>query len=1196
MTRKTAVIAAVALTVPLVFISDTILATHYQENIRSGTDIMMKDLRWPVFDQGTYYCVWSARFVPKGVAKHSFYGGVAVKGPKRQPGMFWTYWGDIKTVASGRQFYAGGYGGEGSSGGFSGAPTFMRPNDWYRFVMRIFPSKDKERAKKNAYVGWWVKDIEKDTWHFHSVVELPAPVTGFAGNGGFVEALAPESVKRAFERRLGYGRVNGEWYKADTISCKGPNEVRIVSDGTVMRYDRPAIQREGEGQRVGKFVTKQPDRPPFDAIVVRDAAAKGMAGQVSVEWTVPANSSPQLAYRIEVFARAGGMGEPVFTAEENAPFINARRFDVPGRTRSVRLTITDIFDQTKSIILPIKSPRTPKRVRAPRRSSIRPGLLFKYYEAPGKETWTELPDLSRMEPMKAGLVTAIDDTIREARVKDYAIRYLGYFKAPADGIYVVSAGTCDGSRIKVDGETLVEDTGVHSNTVRQYTVALTEGLHSLDIDYFRGNFKTYSPNRIILEWEGPGFARRALGGEDLMCADSGGIPSFDIAVKSPVVDGVLHDSYAEIHAKADLRGHKLTAIQLFSGRTQLAAAKEVDRSGHAVFRLLLPKGKNRIWSRLWYDGRNSVNAGSEITVDARNLIEGPWTFTVISPDLYPVGARSKDGTTTFIGEGYYFAHQKVTGDFTLTGRVSDIALATKDSGVHPVSWIGLMTKDVTKQSPDVPVRPYQTTDFTVFITAGRGVRAKADWRDLGGGRMSRFEVGPKDHRWLRIIKRGDRYMSYTSADGREWRKSMERIADVYRGEQFVGMCFRTVPGKARRLFQASMDSVTLETDTPAEPARAKPSAAELKLKGRITAVVQSPARTDTLYARSPGKGVLVSTDRGDTWREANRGATSREALAVRSVAAHHKDPKVVLRGGGYVAGGRLKSGLWKSSNGGNSWRLVSKEIDFDGTGPTALFGEVISFSRTKPDLVAAAGEMSGVYISRDAGDTWTYADLKGERVTALRFCRDPRKDDILMVGTFAESEFGALGLGKPNVRGGEKGCVHLLDVSDTHVRKKAFLRADDFGVTNVGFGVDSGFLSLATTRGVYDRWPHGLEFSQKRQYQPSDAFVVALGHRRFMKEIRPTDIRVKMTCYSAPFSSEGSNAIYRVIERLSMGWRKVNNGSRLVGAPRGAYLGRGLTCILPDNDEPKTVFLCNVDGIYKSTDECRTFRLVRAGR
>ncbi|MGY8660521.1 MAG: hypothetical protein ACKVKH_18050, partial [Verrucomicrobiales bacterium] len=40
-------------------------ATNWQANIKPGSDIVMHDLRWPVWDAGTYYCVWYMSFFPK---------------------------------------------------------------------------------------------------------------------------------------------------------------------------------------------------------------------------------------------------------------------------------------------------------------------------------------------------------------------------------------------------------------------------------------------------------------------------------------------------------------------------------------------------------------------------------------------------------------------------------------------------------------------------------------------------------------------------------------------------------------------------------------------------------------------------------------------------------------------------------------------------------------------------------------------------------------------------------------------------------------------------------------------------------------------------------------------------------------------------------------------------------------------------
>ena len=45
------------------------------DNVSKGADIMMKELRWPQWDKGTYYCQYYSYFFPD---RHcTFYGGVA---------------------------------------------------------------------------------------------------------------------------------------------------------------------------------------------------------------------------------------------------------------------------------------------------------------------------------------------------------------------------------------------------------------------------------------------------------------------------------------------------------------------------------------------------------------------------------------------------------------------------------------------------------------------------------------------------------------------------------------------------------------------------------------------------------------------------------------------------------------------------------------------------------------------------------------------------------------------------------------------------------------------------------------------------------------------------------------------------------------------------------------------------------------
>ena len=57
-------------------------------------------------------------------------------------------------------------------------------------------------------------------------------------------------------------------------------------------------------------------------------------------------------------------------------------------------------------------------------------------------------------------------------------------------------------------------------------------------------------------------------------------------------------------------------------------------------------------------------------------------------------------------------------------------------------------------------------------------------------------------------------------------------------------------------------------------------------------------------------------------------------------------------------------------------------------------------------------------------------------------------------------------------------------------------------------------------------------------------------------------------------------------------WVRVSKKNQLSGGPRDASLNPGPTCVLPDWKDGAIIYLCNMNGIYKSTDSGRTFKLV----
>lgn len=126
----------------------------------------------------------------------------------------------------------------------------------------------------------------------------------------------------------------------------------------------------------------------------------------------------------------------------------------------------------------------------------------------------------------------------------------------------------------------------------------------------------------------------------------------------------------------------------------------------------------------------------------------------------------------------------------------------------------------------------------------------------------------------------------------------------------------------------------------------------------VTAIQVHPKRANIVYASSLDHGVLKSTDGGQTWSAANRGLTIRRVYAL---ALDPRSPNVLYAGTGL--------GVFKTSDGAKTWRLASTGID--------LSGDSLWHRRVEGFIWAIAAHGSTVYATGDGvwrstngGATW----------------------------------------------------------------------------------------------------------------------------------------------------------------------------------------------------------------------------------
>jgi len=124
---------------------------------------------------------------------------------------------------------------------------------------------------------------------------------------------------------------------------------------------------------------------------------------------------------------------------------------------------------------------------------------------------------------------------------------------------------------------------------------------------------------------------------------------------------------------------------------------------------------------------------------------------------------------------------------------------------------------------------------------------------------------------------------------------------------------------------------------------------------RITSLAVSPALASdaTLFAGTSYSGTLRSTDYGDTWTLINAGLGSLSVNALALSPAYPGDPTLFAGTG---------NGLYRSTDGGQSWSLTSLPVGYVGA---------VALSPTfADDGIVLAGTHNGVYRSTDRGMTW----------------------------------------------------------------------------------------------------------------------------------------------------------------------------------------------------------------------------------
>src|ERR1051326_4799652 len=312
-----------------------------------------------------------------------------------------------------------------------------------------------------------------------------------------------------------------------------------------------------------------------------------------------------------------------------------------------------------------------------------------------------------------------------------------------------------------------------------------------------------------------------------------------------------------------------------------------------------------------------------------------------------------------------------------------------------------------------------------------------------------------------------------------------------------------------------------------------------------------------------------------------------KALEWRSIGPNHGGRSITSAGSSrrpfeYYFGA-VGGGLWKTSDGGLTWKPMT-----DGQLHSSSAGAV-AVSESNPDIVyLGMGETEfrgnvmqgdGIYKSTDAGKTWKHSGLADTQAIA-RIRIDPSNPDIVYVAA----------LGHPYGSNEERGVFRTKDGGKTW--QKVLYRSNHSGAVDLSLDPNNPKVLFAA---IWDAYRTSWSLSSGGP--ESGLFKSTDGGDHWTEITRnpglPKGIIGKI---GVSISGADSDHIYAIVEAEDGGvftsddagatWKRVSEDRRL--RQRAFYYSR----IYADPKARNTVYVLNT-GFYKSVDGGKTYRTVR---
>lgn len=124
-------------------------------------------------------------------------------------------------------------------------------------------------------------------------------------------------------------------------------------------------------------------------------------------------------------------------------------------------------------------------IKAINPNSNKAGVECVYFE--GKR-WTNVADIGKKDVKKGTYVMETFDlpAVAQKRRSSFALKYKGYLEVTKDDVYTFSLLCDDAGVLKIAGEMVIDNDGMHSPRKKTGQIALAKGLHLIELAYVEG--------------------------------------------------------------------------------------------------------------------------------------------------------------------------------------------------------------------------------------------------------------------------------------------------------------------------------------------------------------------------------------------------------------------------------------------------------------------------------------------------------------------------------------------------------------------------------------------------------------------------------------------------------------------------------------------------------------------------------------